>query len=90
MVGSWPHRPFTFRALAKTDGQMWTVAMSAGRYARLKLRGCMTGYRTNLTAPHELRPEVHPLTSRLYSENWPTTSGNRPDSRFGDGSGVPR
>ena len=23
MVGPWPHRPYTFYALAKTYGQMW-------------------------------------------------------------------
>ena len=37
MVGPWPHRPFTFRALAKTYGQMWLRCDVCRRYARLKL-----------------------------------------------------
>src|SRR5260370_34153925 len=39
MVGPWPHRPFTFRALAKTYGQMWLRCDVCRRYARLKLGG---------------------------------------------------
>jgi hypothetical protein len=34
MVGPWPYRAFTFRALSKTYGQMWLRC-----YARLKLAG---------------------------------------------------
>src|SRR4029077_19845439 len=37
---------------------------------------------------HELRPEVQsPHVSGVFQE-WPRTSGSRPDRRFGDGSGV--
>ena len=39
MVGPWPHRPFTFRALSKTYGQMWLRCDVCRRYARLKLAG---------------------------------------------------
>src|SRR5260370_20453238 len=39
MVGPWPHRPFTFRALAKTYGQMWLRCDVCRRYAPLKLGG---------------------------------------------------
>jgi hypothetical protein len=39
MVGPWPHRPFTFRALSKTYGQMWLRCDVCRRYARLKLGG---------------------------------------------------
>ena len=39
MVGPWPHRPFTFRALAKAYGQMWLRCDVCRRYARLKLAG---------------------------------------------------
>jgi hypothetical protein len=35
MVGPWPHRPFTFRALSKTYGQMWVRCDICRRYARL-------------------------------------------------------
>jgi hypothetical protein len=39
MVGRWPHRAFTFRALSKTYGQMWLRCDVCRRYARLKLAG---------------------------------------------------
>jgi hypothetical protein len=48
MVGPWPHRAFTFRALSKTYGQMWLPKTYGQmwlrgdvcrRYARLKLAG---------------------------------------------------
>jgi hypothetical protein len=39
MVGPWPHRPFTFRALSKTYGQMWLSCDVCRRYARLSLAG---------------------------------------------------
>src|SRR5215510_16404812 len=39
MVGPWPHRAYTFRALAKTYGQMWLRCDVCRRYARLKLAG---------------------------------------------------
>jgi hypothetical protein len=39
MVGPWPRRPFTFRALAKTYGQMWLRCDVCRRYARLNLAG---------------------------------------------------
>ena len=39
MVGPWPHRPFTFRALARTYGPMWLRCDVCRRYARLKLAG---------------------------------------------------
>src|SRR5713101_1613357 len=39
MVGPWPHRPFTFRALSKTYGQMWLRCDVCRRYARLNLAG---------------------------------------------------
>jgi hypothetical protein len=39
MVEPWPHRPFTFRALSKTYGQMWLRCDVCRRYARLSLAG---------------------------------------------------
>jgi hypothetical protein len=39
MVGPWPHRAFTFRALSKTYGQMWLRCDVCRCYARLKLAG---------------------------------------------------
>jgi hypothetical protein len=39
MVGPWPHRAFTFRALSKTYGLMWLRCDICRRYARLKLAG---------------------------------------------------
>jgi hypothetical protein len=39
MVGPWPHRPFTFRALSKIYGQMWLRCDVCRRYARLNLAG---------------------------------------------------
>jgi hypothetical protein len=39
MVGPWPHRAFTFRALSKTYGQMWLRCDVCRRYARLNLAG---------------------------------------------------
>ena len=39
MVGPWPHRAFTFRALSKTYGQMWLRCDVCRRYARLSLAG---------------------------------------------------
>jgi hypothetical protein len=47
MVGPWPHRAFTFRALSKTYGQMWLRCDVCRRYARLKLAGLQdVDYRT--------------------------------------------
>ncbi len=49
MVGPWPHRAFTFRALSKTYGQMWLRCDVCRRYARLKLAGLHdVDYRTRL------------------------------------------
>jgi hypothetical protein len=39
MVGPWPYRAFTFRALSKTYGQMWLRCDVCRRYAPLKLAG---------------------------------------------------
>src|SRR5712672_2381549 len=39
MVGPWPHRPFTFRVLSETYGQMWLRCDVCRRYARLNLAG---------------------------------------------------
>jgi hypothetical protein len=39
MVGPWPYRAFTFRALSKTYGQTWLRCDVCRRYARLKLAG---------------------------------------------------
>jgi hypothetical protein len=39
MVGPWPYRSHTFRALSKTYGQMWLRCDVCRRYARLKLAG---------------------------------------------------
>ena len=36
MVGPWPHRSHTFRALSKTYGQMWLRCDVCRHYARLK------------------------------------------------------
>jgi hypothetical protein len=41
MVGPWPFKPFTFRALGKTFGQMWVRCDVCRRYARLKLTGLL-------------------------------------------------
>ena len=39
MVGPWPHRAFTFRALSKTYGPMWLRCDVCRRYAPLRLAG---------------------------------------------------
>ena len=39
MVSAWPDRPFTFRALARTYGQMWLRCDVCRRYVRLRLAG---------------------------------------------------
>jgi hypothetical protein len=39
MVGPWPNKPFTFRALSKTYGQMWLRCDVCRHYGRLKLAG---------------------------------------------------
>src|SRR5580704_10610485 len=39
MVGPWPYRAFTFRALSRTYGQMWLRCDVCRRYGRLKLAG---------------------------------------------------
>ena len=47
MVGPWPYRAFTFRALSKTYGQMWLRCDVCRRYARLYLAEIRdTDYRT--------------------------------------------
>jgi hypothetical protein len=47
MVGPWPHRAFTFRALSKTYGPMWLRCDVCRRYARLYLAEIRdTDYRT--------------------------------------------
>lgn len=35
MVGLWPHKPFTFRAIRKTFGPTWVRCDVCRRYARL-------------------------------------------------------
>jgi hypothetical protein len=37
MVGPWPFKPYTFRALAKTHGPMWLRCDVCRRYARLHI-----------------------------------------------------
>ena len=39
MVGPWPFKPYTFRALAKTYGKMWVRCDVCRRYARLPILG---------------------------------------------------
>jgi len=39
MVGPWPYRAYTFRALSKTYGPMWLRCDACRRYACLRLRG---------------------------------------------------
>ena len=39
MVGPWPYRSHTFRALSKTYGQMWLRCDVCRRYARLNFAG---------------------------------------------------
>jgi hypothetical protein len=47
MVGPWPYRAFTFRALSKTYGQMWLRCDICRHFARLKLAGLQdVDYRT--------------------------------------------
>ena len=41
MVGLWPSKPYTFRALWKTFGPMWLRCDLCRRYARLKLAGLL-------------------------------------------------
>src|SRR5580704_16315632 len=71
MVGPWPHRAFTFRALSKTYGQMWLRCDVCRRHARLKLQGrMMVGYRTNVTACKIYCSRFIP-SHQVYSENGP-------------------
>ena len=37
MTSPWPHKPYTFRALAKTFGPMWLRRDVCGRYARFHM-----------------------------------------------------
>ena len=37
MTSPWPHKPFTFRALAKTFGPMWLRCDVCRRYARFRM-----------------------------------------------------
>jgi hypothetical protein len=37
MVGPWPYKPYTFRALAKTLGPLWVRCDVCRRYARLHI-----------------------------------------------------
>ena len=47
MAGPWLDRPYTFRALRKTFGQMWVRCGACRRYARLRLTGLLeVDYRT--------------------------------------------
>ena len=48
MVGPWPFKPFTFRALAKTYGPMWVRCDLCRRYARFRMIECLADvdYRT--------------------------------------------
>jgi hypothetical protein len=47
MVGPWPYRAFTFRALSKTYGQMWLRCDVCRRFARRYLAEIRdTDYRT--------------------------------------------
>jgi hypothetical protein len=39
MVGPWPFRPYTFRALVKTYGPLWVRCDVCRRYARLQVVG---------------------------------------------------
>jgi hypothetical protein len=39
MVGPWPFRPYTFRALVKTFGPLWVRCDVCRRYARLSVGG---------------------------------------------------
>lgn len=41
MVGLWPHKPYTFRALARTFGPMWVRCDVCRRYARLRIAGLL-------------------------------------------------
>lgn len=41
MVDPWPFKPFIFRALAKTFGQMWLRCDVCRRYAQLRTRGLL-------------------------------------------------
>jgi hypothetical protein len=38
MTSAWPHRPYTFYALAKTYGPMWLRCDVCRRYRRLDAR----------------------------------------------------
>ena len=47
MVGPWPNKPYTFRALARTYGPMWLRCDVCRRYVRLRLAGLReVDYRT--------------------------------------------
>ena len=60
MVGPWPHRPFTFRALSKTYGQMWLRCDVCRRYARLSLAGLHdVDYRTKTFSCPRCGSEAH-------------------------------
>jgi hypothetical protein len=69
MVGPWPYRPFTFRALSKTYGQMWLRCDVCRRYARLKLAGHDVDSRTQTFSCSRCGGEayfcvVEPITER--------------------------
>ena len=76
MVGPWPHRAFTFRALSKTYGQMWLRCDVCRRYARLKLAGLHdVDYRTKTFSCSVCGSEayfclVEPITEYGMADYW--------------------
>jgi hypothetical protein len=83
MVGPWPYRAFTFRALAKTYGQMWLRCDVCRRYARLKLPGLHdVDSRTKTFSCSRCGGEayfcvVEPITERAWGTIVSTRSRNR-------------
>jgi hypothetical protein len=85
MVGPWPHRPFTFRALSKTYGQMWLRCDVCRRYARLNLAGLHdVDYRTKTFSCSRCGAEAWMCVVEPIKE-----SGLGLLSRRGAGSGAP-
>jgi hypothetical protein len=79
MVGPWPHRAFTFRALSKTYGQMWLRCDVCRRYVRLKLAGLHdVDYRTKTFSCSVCgRRPTSVWSSRSRNMAWPTIASTR-------------
>jgi hypothetical protein len=78
MVGPWPAKTYTVRALAKTSGTMWLRCDVCCRYATLKLAGHHNvDYRARVAG----RRPISASSTRPTRPAWKTIGSMRWDSR---------